>query len=94
MSSVKVFGPNLSGPAQRKGYNHVHAADCADNKHYGPGRKYGGEDNGYAIDVASRKEIVEFLYPPGEFDYDLDSEWKGYDDLYVAPCLKLAAEVS
>jgi hypothetical protein len=86
---VTIFGPNLSSQAQQKGDMHVHAADCADCKHYGPGRKFGGEDKGWTIDATSCKSIVLDIYPPDEFDYD-EENWGDYDDLYTAPCIKIA----
>ena len=90
---VKVFGPNLSSAAQRKGTFHVHTANCADNAHYGPGRKYGGEDRGFTLTVTSRLEIVQDLYAEIMSD-TMDpadatpADWDSLDDLYLAPCVQ------
>lgn len=88
---VKVLGPNLSSAAQKKGETHVHAADCGDLAKYGPGRPMGGDvpgDREPTVEMRTRREVVEYIYPPGDFDYDADTEWQDYDDLYVAPCVE------
>lgn len=60
---VRVFGPNLSGPAQRKGEFHVHAEGCGDCKHYGPDGRFGGDDpDGWHMVVDTRAEVVEGIY--------------------------------
>lgn len=88
---VVVFGPNLSSAAQQKGYMHVHAEGCEDCRKYGPGKLFGGEDHGWAIVVATRKEVVTAIYSPDDFEYDADTEWRDYDDLFVAPCVQFVA---
>ena len=68
---------------------HVHADGCGDLTKYGPGRQYGGEVNGedeMLVEAACRRDCVEAVYPPGDFQYDADTEWTHYDDLHVAPC--------
>lgn len=84
-TAVRIFGPNLSGPAQRKGNFHVHEASCSDCKHYGPGRKFQGEDAGMGVEVECAKDAAEYVY--GDFEeYDReDDQWVG--DFYFAPCL-------
>jgi hypothetical protein len=97
---IVIFGPNLSGAGQRKGTLHVHAAECADCRLYGPGRKYGGDDYGGAIgetwsfEAATRRDVVMDVYPPEDFDYDpTTEEIRSYsDDIYFAPCVVLPWE--
>lgn len=90
---VSICGPNLQD--QSKGQFHVHAADCGDLRHYGweghPAipRKYGGEEP-WAVEVETKKEAVEALYGPDEFEYDPDDpqQYQGFrDDMHFAPCL-------
>lgn len=85
---VTIFGPNLND--QSKGTFHVHAADCADCRHYGPGRKYGGE-TGWTIEVGSQFDVVTDVYPPEDFNYDASAdEFDGYaNDFHYAPCVSL-----
>jgi hypothetical protein len=85
---ITVFGPNLSSKGQKLGDMHVHTAECQDAKRYGPGKPMGGEDRGWTIEANSRKDVVLEVYPPGDFEYDSQTEWLDYDDLYVAPCVK------
>jgi hypothetical protein len=42
--NVRICGPNLYD--QSKGDFHVHADGCGDLKHYGPGRRFGGDADG------------------------------------------------
>ncbi len=87
---VKIFGPNLSGAAQRKGDFHVHAADCADCKFYGPGRKYGGDSKPTAMEAETEKAVVLSIYPPDDFEYD-EKDWTGFAaGVWFAPCAVLA----
>lgn len=83
-TSVTIFGPNLSGAMQAKGYMHAHAAGCADC------RKYHGEQ-GWTVEVTSRREIVEAIYAD-HMDETPNADWHDFDDLYVAPCLSLPDE--
>ena len=89
--NVSVFGPNLSGVAQAKGQFHVHAEGCGDCSHYGPGRKFGGDDRGESFEAKHLIEVVTLVYPEDEFDYDATNEQDFRDfvaDFYVAPCAK------
>jgi len=91
---VTVFGPNLTSVAQRRGDMHVHATSCADCGHYGPGRKFGGEDGGWDLKVADAKELVWAVY--GDMiSENPDGDWTDYlSDLYFAPCVKLPHDAS
>jgi hypothetical protein len=84
---VRILGPNLYD--QTKGQFHVHSKDCGDAKHYGPGRKYGGDaDYGWVVDVDSRVEVVECVY---SHQLDENPEVKPEDwlyDFHFAPCVK------
>jgi hypothetical protein len=82
---VKVHGPNLT--VQSKGQFHVHTSNCQDNKHYGPDRKFGGEDSGWLMTVGSRREIVETIYADHMAEHE-NPDWQNYDDLYLAPCVQ------
>lgn len=84
-TTVVIVGPNLQGGAQRKGAFHVHAAGCADLRHYGEGRKFGG-DTGWDVEVSSRREIVEEIYAD-HIAENPGASWEDYDDLHVAPCV-------
>jgi hypothetical protein len=89
-TKVRVFGPNLSSIGQQKGTFHVHAIGCADNAHYGPGRKYGGDDRGEMMKATSREDIVRDIYSDHMADETgdpADADWRDYDDLYLAPCV-------
>jgi hypothetical protein len=87
---VVVWGPNLRD--QSKGTFHVHAADCADNRHYGSRGKYGGEDGEMAIEVGSALEVITYVYadqiaeqPQGERMEYIESL---HSDFFWAPCVK------
>lgn len=92
---VKIHGPNLARAAEEKGTFHVHAADCQDNRHYGYGRKYGGEDSGFELNADCKFDAVDFIYGPdaGDFDgYEYgDTGGSHYGDFYFAPCVDLPA---
>ena len=85
---VAIFGPNLSSFAQSKGNFHVHAADCGDCKHYGPRKKFGGDDNGDAavMKVTSKWDAVDSIYGPSAGDFSGTVE-ENMGDFYFAPCL-------
>ena len=72
---VRVCGPNLRH--QNKGTFHVHAHDCGDLKHYGPGGKYGGDQDGMneqlVIDATVMK-IVFAVYDNGILEEALHEE--------------------
>jgi hypothetical protein len=73
---VTIVGPNL--PDQSKGTFHVHAILCMDLDKY-PGVNLGRD----SVDVASRREAAEYVYPLGDFEWDDDYY---IDDLWFAPC--------
>jgi hypothetical protein len=62
---VAICGPNLND--QTKGQFHVHAAGCADLKNYGPGKKMGGQDQGWVIDADTLADVALNVY-----DFALD----------------------
>lgn len=86
---VRVFGPNLSGPAQRKGEFHVHDEGCGDSRFYGPDARYGGDGpEGWAMEVQSRTAIAEHLYSDQIAEH---ADEPGYVEtclatLWFAPC--------
>ena len=93
--SLTTFGPNLA-LGDSKGSHHVHAAGCEDCRHYGPGKRYGGESSGWSANFATQLEVVSEIY--GEIiDEGID---QGYHDTYedgvahyrgevwFAPCTK------
>ena len=83
---VNIFGPNLRD--ESRGTFHVHRAGCQDAKHYGPGRKFGGEDEGWTVDVDSRVDVVECVYD-NQLDEHPDVEAADWlSDFYFAPCVK------
>lgn len=83
---IEMFGPNLRD--QSKGQFHVHAAGCADCRHYGSGRKFGGE-TWPTMDVESRWECALDVYSD-HMDEDPDyADNQGYwlADFWFAPCV-------
>jgi len=92
---VTIFGPNLNSAAQRKGQFHVHAAGCADCKHYGPGTKHGGEDKGWTINAAAPIDVSLAVYADhaGDDNEPESQDWWDYldsalRDFHFAPCVK------
>lgn len=86
MTHVVVVGPNLRN--QDKGDFHVHAKGCAD-LHRDPVVRR--EDQSFVIEVESKLDVVEAVYPPEEFGYDPAEEAGDYlSDIYFAPCTGLA----
>jgi hypothetical protein len=84
---VTVIGPNL--PDQTKGSFHVHKAGCRDAV------RLIREMKGYVhdVDVESRQGIVLWVYSDHMGDNEADdSEWRGWDDFYLAPCVDLPDE--
>lgn len=92
---VRIFGPNLrsAGPQY-----HVHAEGCADCRHYGPGRRFGGdEDDGWAIELPTADlhiEATAAIYGDVASDYGPaeSPEWwaaieRNADDVRVFPCV-------
>lgn len=86
---VTIFGPNLNSSAQRKGQFHVHAVDCADCAHYGPGRKFGGDDrDGWQIKAASRKDVGMEIYADMVGEGSMTEDDCDDPDIYIAPCVR------
>jgi hypothetical protein len=83
---VTVFGPNLHD--QSKGDFHVHAAECSDCKHYGHGRKFGGEP-GWTIDAPSKDDVVLDVYSDMILSNDMYDLADFVSDLHFAPCVTL-----
>lgn len=86
---VKVFGPNLNGAGQKKATFHVHEASCADC--WRGVHVYGYDLNERPMEVETYREIVETIYPPSDFQYDMDVEDDRapyIQDFWVAPCLR------
>ena len=77
---ISVIGPNL--PDQRKGTFHAHADGCSDLEK----RQYRGVERDTGVEVATRLEVAEFVYPRNSFEWD-DESWY-IDDIWFAPCLK------
>lgn len=93
---VTVFGPNL--PRNDHGTFHVHRTGCADTKR-GIYRhiKYGGDQGGWGLDVSSDDEVIQEIYPPGDFDYDPKNpdEYTAYEnDVTFFPCIRFPKEGS
>lgn len=89
--TVVVCGPNLSSVAQRKGDLHVHAEGCGDLKHYGPGRKFGGDTNGEQeakLRVSDLTEIAEHCYSD-QIAESGDHAEEYLSSFHFAPCVKL-----
>lgn len=79
---VTVWGPNLGVHDEQI---HLHKTGCADTKR-GIYRRHTGDE--WNLDAASLQEIVHEIYPPDNFDYDADAEWRSYaDDVKVFPCV-------
>jgi hypothetical protein len=82
-ASLVVIGPNLLD--QSKGSMHVHAYGCADT--YKAEYRFHDVDTSTPYDFANEREVVEFVYPPDEFDYDPETDLASYAaDIYFYPC--------
>lgn len=81
---VRIFGPNLNN--QSKGSFHVHAADCADCKKYGNGRLGGETHMADPREVATRYDVVEFVYDDMINCNDKSTIEDYVDDFHFAPC--------
>lgn len=86
--NLAVCGPNLRD--QTKGGIHVHEAGCRDLKR---GR---ADEPAYAdawlIEADTKMEVVEAIYPPGEFGWDTTDEREvdAYaSDVYFFPCCSI-----
>ena len=90
--NVVVFGPNLSGAAQRKAHLHAHVVGCADCKHFGPGRKFGGdmtEADEFKMEAATLDEIVHEVFSDFIDHNDREPLESYRSEIYFAPCVKL-----
>jgi hypothetical protein len=80
---VTILGPNLPGSLQKKGQFHVHRDGC---QHlYRTPLRY-VDDGESGIEVTTRLEAAEYIYPRGEFEWTREEDY--IDDLYFAPCVK------
>ena len=81
--TVAIIGPNLID--QSKGTFHVHRFGCADTRK--AQYRLNREDLKHPITVDSRAEVVEYIYPASDFDYDPKTESEPYaQDIYFYPC--------
>jgi len=80
---VVIVGPNLRD--QSKGEFHVHAAGCADLKR---NRNLKHENQSMTLEAGSLVEIVDYVYPPGDFDCEAG---EFLSEFHVAPCVELNA---
>ena len=99
-SLVFIFGPNLNDQSQ--GQFHVHSATCSDSKHYGFGRKHGGDSYGLGfepamtgmfverpIHVDTLEDVVRYVYDNGIMGENPDTPWEDYlSDFHILPCVK------
>lgn len=72
---VRICGPNLHH--QSRGTFHVHADGCGDLRHYGPGRREGGNWEGVdetLVDAHSVRDLVLSVYDNGILD-EAVAEW-------------------
>lgn len=70
---------------------HVHAAGCADLKR-DPNLRH--EDQSFVVDAATRVEVCDAVYPPGEFEPELFDEFdcesgEYLDRFHFASCVIL-----
>lgn len=81
---VVIIGPNLRD--QSKGQFRAHERTCRD---LDKDMRLTREQPWFFDQAVSRREIVEDLYPPGEFEWSDGPDDVGYwDDVWFAPCLK------
>jgi hypothetical protein len=82
--TVVAVGPNLSD--QSKGTFRVHKHDCADLKK----DLRLTRERPWVLSVATKRELVEDVYPPGDFEWsdgpDDESYW---GDIWFAPCVTI-----
>jgi hypothetical protein len=74
---VAIFGPNLSGGAQRVGNFHVHAEGCGGDN--APGK------SDMVITATSKWDVADFIYGPASGDFDGTVE-ENMSDFHFAPC--------
>jgi hypothetical protein len=86
---VKVFGPNLNSKGQQIATMHAHAAYCRECR---TGvKRFGYNPNEHTVEVETVKDIVEMIYPPDNFQYDIDDpiDREPYvSDIHIFPCLE------
>jgi hypothetical protein len=94
MATVEVWGPNLFRSNHPETF-HIHAKGCADvARHptlYMPDTDCGGE----TIDAANILDVMTYVYPPGDFNYDETDETDRIpfeSDIYVFPCVEFPNE--
>ena len=81
MTKVTIWGPNLSGSDQNKGYTHVHTAECKDN---GKMAKRYGQPMA-TIEVENRLEVGLFVCSDFIAEGSME-EQDSLEDMYFAPC--------
>jgi hypothetical protein len=81
---VLIHGPNLN--EQSKGQFHVHRDGCADNYHYGPYKRFGGEEYPMTVSVSCRLDVEDYIYGPDAGDFDLPHPGAWLDEFHFAPC--------
>lgn len=80
---VTICGPNLRD--QSKGEIHVHAAGCADLAR--GARREPEYRNGWTTEAATRREVVEAMYPPNDFQWTWEEDHEVYEEsFYFFPC--------
>lgn len=95
---IVVCGSNLRA---RDATFHVHAPGCKDLRNYGPGRKMGGDDGGWEIEVESDDfayEASRAVYEDhiSDYGYEYDSPeaveyWRNASSEFkVFPCVRKA----
>jgi hypothetical protein len=89
MATVEVWGPNLSRSKHGEAF-HIHARGCTDvGRHpslYVPDSDCGGE----TIDASNVLDVMTYVYPPDDFDYDPadETDRNAYEsDIYIFPCV-------
>lgn len=86
---VTIVGPNLRD--QSKGDIHVHTSGCHDLTRML--KREPAYRDGWTVEVKSVKDIVHAVYPPSDFQYDGDTEWRDYShDIHLFPCITLPDE--
>jgi hypothetical protein len=81
---LTVLGPNIP----RAGASmHVHAEGCQDITRRSIYRQVVAQGNIDTADYADARAVVHSIYPPGDFDYDAETEWTDYQgDIQFFPC--------
>jgi hypothetical protein len=84
---VHIIGPNIPGSTE---LFHVHAEGCADIHRRAIYGAFTADEKEEFYEVTSKRGLAEWAYPPDDFDYDPDTEWRTYFDgqFKVFPCVK------